>query len=697
MPKSQRQQHKAPYLGRIKLKWCFKCNVPILESKICPKCGSNTTHMNITPPGDVKPAFDKEMEHIRNIINENYGDNIGDLLFPRNKIYLINKIPGLDLTEEIITDGRTYGTYYFDPIKQKFDFKPKRPAAILMLRLAKDYKLELKRRFEISDDSVPYLLKGMSLLAPGIVSFSPNIKKGDHCIVSNNNKLVTIAISHLDANEIHKLIEIKHGSVGKNLKKNIEEEDSGDPTKSKDEEIFSMFNKTEFQNWNTIYEINTNHMLSIISEARTFIIKQKQKNEGREITVAYSGGKDSQCVLLLVYEALGPNFSIFFADTGLELPEVIENTKKIAKILNMEDKLIVKHAGDKFWELIEDFGPPSRDFRFCCHTLKAQQAMNIIEHISHGDKVLAFLGQRRYESFNRSAESRVYINSFIPLQIAATPIRDWCALEVWLFLLYYPHLINGKRTEIPVTSLYFEGHDRLGCYLCPASSLASLQMTRKSHPNLMQKWDTWLENYNKRFGYPIEWIRFGLWRYKNVNLQWVPILKELGIKYDLHQINKNQPLDVKITQGFSPCGQGGFSIKGKVNSILDIELINKIISIIPGEIELFEDLGVITIKNPEYLVNINADGTFYLQMWDPNYHYKKLLNDTIGIIVKSHRCTNCGVCAKICPVQIIRIVQNEEDILYYPEITPQQSQSCTHCKNCISHCPVYQKIKDTYN
>jgi phosphoadenosine phosphosulfate reductase len=131
--------------------------------------------MNITPPGDVKPAFDKEMEHIRDIINENYGDNIGDLLFPRNKIYLINKIPGLDLTEEIITDGRTYGTYYFDPIKQKFDFKPKRPAAILMLRLAKDYKLELKRRFEISDDSVPYLLKGMSLLAPGIVSFSPNI------------------------------------------------------------------------------------------------------------------------------------------------------------------------------------------------------------------------------------------------------------------------------------------------------------------------------------------------------------------------------------------------------------------------------------------------------------------------------------------------------------------------------------------
>ena len=101
----------------------------------------------------------------------------------------------------------------------------------------------------------------------------------------------------------------------------------------------------------------------------------------------------------------------------------------------MEQDLIIESAGEKFWELIETFGPPARDYRFCCHTLKAQQITKIINTIYDGNKVLVFLGQRQYESLNQSKEKLVYVNSFIPLQVAATPIKDWNALTLWLFLL----------------------------------------------------------------------------------------------------------------------------------------------------------------------------------------------------------------------------------------------------------------------
>ena len=49
-------------LGKIALRWCFDCNVPVIESKACGTCGCDTVQVDITPPGDFRPAFDHDLE-----------------------------------------------------------------------------------------------------------------------------------------------------------------------------------------------------------------------------------------------------------------------------------------------------------------------------------------------------------------------------------------------------------------------------------------------------------------------------------------------------------------------------------------------------------------------------------------------------------------------------------------------------------
>ncbi|MHA1728016.1 MAG: phosphoadenosine phosphosulfate reductase domain-containing protein [Promethearchaeota archaeon] len=699
-----RRKRMAPYLGKNKLRWCFQDNIPILQEKKCPNCGKNTTEVNVTPPGDVKPVFKKELEYIRKIIDKDYGIGLGNLLFPEGKIYLMNKIPGIDFTAEIIANGKIYGRYEYDLERQDHFFKPKIVAGKKLLKLAQKNRKKLRKTIEISTDAVPFIIDGKSILAPGVIGFADDIEKNEHCIVINNNRYITMAKSLANSDEISKMVKEGYGKVARNLKKNIDKTVNTNENKKKKFQI-GLKNgiKTDHiqkvtsksQSWEFVYDVNREYMENLVGKAENFIRNTCiYQGNGKQIAVAYSGGKDSLTTLLLVYKVLGPNFWIFFADTGLEFPEVLENTKKISILLKMEDKLIIKSAGLKFWELIETFGPPARDYRFCCHALKAQQITDIIQKISKGNKILSFLGQRRYESFSRSKEKKIYVNSFIPLQIIATPIKDWNALEVWLYIFHHPHDINGKRVEVPVTPLYFEGFNRLGCFLCPATSISSFNKIREIHPELMEKWDKWLENYSKKHGFSEEWEKFGLWRFKNFGGLWRDFFKKMGIESDISMLNRDLPIKVSIIEEFSPCSQSGFTLKGKVNTALDLNLIASISPIINGKKEILEDSGVFTVESKDYEVNIFANGTFYIHVNEENYKFDKLKQKVIGIIVKSHRCNGCGICERICPENIISIQHDEKKDIFYPLVIAHLSDKCVKCAKCITHCPIYHQIKD---
>ncbi|HDH27805.1 MAG TPA: phosphoadenosine phosphosulfate reductase, partial [Euryarchaeota archaeon] len=100
---------KAPYLGRIDLYWCQSCNVPVL-AKRCSACEKATEKISITPPGDVRPAFPRDIE----LINQAAEEGFGVPLITDERIVLLNSVPGFDRFDEIIIDGVVAGALRFD-------------------------------------------------------------------------------------------------------------------------------------------------------------------------------------------------------------------------------------------------------------------------------------------------------------------------------------------------------------------------------------------------------------------------------------------------------------------------------------------------------------------------------------------------------------------------------------------------------
>jgi phosphoadenosine phosphosulfate reductase len=666
-----RKKAKAPFLGRLKLYWCSTDNLPILDKSICPLCKNPTTKINVTPPGDVRPAFENDLRRIRETIDNSYGKGLGQLLLPENHIYLINRTPGLDFSVEILSNGFIYGRLVYNLFKERFEFHPREIGAQLLVYYSRLHNIELKKSINMYEDSVPFIQEGKSILAPGIRQFDSSIENGDICIIHHDNTYITLGIAHEDSSTIAEMVANRYGKVAKNLR-----------NQRSSLSIDEILSSIKPQNWETVYQANSVHIESIVGEATRFIQNTIRQHPNEKVAVGYSGGKDSLSTLLLVYATIGSNFMIFFADTGIELPETIENTYEVAKILQMEDKLHIRYAKDKIWDLVEHFGPPGRDYRFCCHGLKAQRINEIIDSVVPGQQVLSFLGQRRYESFSRAAEKRVYINSFIPQQIAATPIKNWNALEVWLYILYHPHFIDEKAVKVPVNAMYFQEFERIGCFLCPASDIATLRILREYHPELMKKWDTWLEKYAEKNHLPPNWIKFGLWRYRHLDKQWKDYFLKNGIDYNT--LGFDAPNLIK----FDSSSENG-QINGTISLPFNLERLRDIAQIFSGSISILDNS--LLIQNRQIEFQLKETGSFSIKSNTTRKNIEKFLNHILTAIMKTETCANCGVCEDICPQKIISIEKYGEK--YLPVVVPSTGSPCIHCLKCLTHCPLYSVVK----
>lgn len=53
-------------------------------------------------------------------------------------------------------------------------------------------------------------------------------------------------------------------------------------------------------------------------------------------------------------------------------------------------------------------------------------------------------------------------------------------------------------------------------------------------------------------------------------------------------------------------------------------------------------------------------------------------------IIDKEKCIECGTCAQICPLDVIRFVKNEDGkkivVVKYP-------YECWHCRACVKDCP----------
>ncbi len=623
-------------LGKMHLRWCDHCNVPVLEETHCARCGNTTHQVEMTPPGDARPAFQRDIDFVRKHIDRQFGAGAGEALLPDGSVYLFNKVPALDRMDEVIADGEVIVTMRYD-LGIGWRALPRVRAATKIVKRAS------KNLIWADQGAVEPVLGNQSLMAPGVNKVVGDFLKGEEVIVLDpeGNALAT-GVARMSSEEM----------------RNAER---GAAVKVRWSGRYAAQTERPRADWNIAIEANAKVMDRRAKESVDFILKLAEEHAEIPQVVSFSGGKDSLATLLLTREA-GLHLPVFFINTGLEFPETVEYVHRLKDELKL-DLVLGKADEDAFFGNLEFFGPPGKDYRWCCKTNKLGPTVKaIVEH--YPDGVLSFIGQRRYESEQRSAKPRVWRNPWTPGQIGASPIQDWTSLHVWLYTF---------KSGVSCNPWYENGLDRIGCFLCPASDMGDLDIAKTS-PSY-ERWERFLSDYAEKKGLGPEWVEHGLWRWKRVPLSVMEELKRNIPGFEL--VRKEVPrtgegnLRLRMQDGFSPCTLG-FSIEGAFSRDLDLEQVSSVLNMV-GAVDVGADEGWCAVGN----VTIFREGALIAKGADQE-KIKKDVERVRRAVVKAEECVGCGVCIARCKEGALVLMQGKVRV---------EATRCIHCGDCFEPCP----------
>ncbi len=381
--------------------------------------------------------------------------------------------------------------------------------------------------------------------------------------------------------------------------------------------------------WNDVVSINEPCILAMESRSIRFIWRISKRGN---LIVSFSGGKDSSALLELVNRS-DVAYHTYFNDTGLELPETIEFVEKIG--------YDIKGEGDSFWRYVSKFGPPARDYRWCCKVLKLTPTRKALKYLAPG---VTLVGQRKYESSARMRSRSIWKNRWLPEFVTGAPLNDWSSLQTWIYIM-----IRRVRTN----PLYEGGFERLGCYLCPASRLSDYRRIEERYPDLWYRWKDFLSRYAARMGYGECWLRYGLWRWINppermrslCSVERKPLMTAVVERNALRMdpYNKEMLLSLALSIG----RVRGDLVSGKrISFITNVEDIR-----FEGDLSLLIKVGIRSVA---------CAGCGVCKEYCDNNAI--LLIDGKARIDPS-RCISCGICNDICPLsfyagKIVRIKRN---------------------------------------
>jgi len=628
-------------LGKMHLRWCDGCNVPILEQSSCRTCGGRTREVKITPPGDARPAFESDIDRIKALIDGQFGQGTGELVVPSGQVILLNKAPDIDRMDEVVVEGEVSGSVRFGLASgEKFLLRPKSAFAIAS-RVARSW-------VKIDPGAVAAIRENKaSTLAIGVVECAERICPGDEVLVlDSEGRPVSVGTAKMGSEEMRTH---KRGTA---VKTRWVIDESG---------LESSHRKAA---WDDVVEANREVLSRRVGEAKEFVRKIVSEND-LPVAVSYSGGKDSLATLLLVLDA-GIQPKLLFVDTGLEFDQTRKNVDDIAEAYSLE--LVVEDAGDSFWKNLDVFGIPAKDFRWCCKTCKLGPATRLIQK-NFPEGVLSFIGQRAYESEQRARKGKVWRNPWTPNQLAASPIQKWTALHVWLYLF-------SKNAK--VNPLYMQGLERIGCFMCPATDLSELRRVREISPQY-QRWQQHLEVHRERAALPEEWLKYDLWRWKRVPKS---VLDEVGLSprdmsSDLDRSNLSEPLEFRSTSGYSPCVEG-LSLEGVFSRPLDMKRVANMLSII-GDVTTSPDGNIAEVCR----ITVFAEGPVMIKARDEQ-ELKKKTAQLREIVFRAIDCAGCGICVARCKKGALRI-EGRISI---------DVERCEHCGECLGPCPVVRFRED---
>jgi len=627
----------AVILGKNHLRWCYSCNLPIMESKQCPVCGAGTKEMILTPPADARPAFDHDISLVRKLVDKDFGEGAGTALLPDGHIVLMNKAPSIDRMDEVVVDGAVVGTIRYD-IGEGWKFITRMQGA---LRIGKRFS----KGFVVCDPgAVVFIKESKNLMAPGVNDAHPDVKIGDEVIIVDPDmNVIATGIARMSAQE-------------------MKESDKGVAVKTR------WYKTEEFRDlhiehtWEDVVKANQGIIDKRVSEAVSFMKSTIERNN-LPAAVSFSGGKDSLACLLLALDA-GLDIPILFIDTGLELSETVEHVHDVVKRHDL--KLIEEKApSDAFFGNVKFFGPPAKDFRWCCKTNKLGPTVSAINK-NFPDGVLSFIGQRKYESEARNVKPRVWRNPWTPGQLGASPIQSWSAMHVWLYIF--------SKKE-PFNVWYTRGLDRIGCFLCPASDLSELEIISE-YSDRSPQWQKFLEEYREANGLPAEWKDFGLWRWKSAPLSIKEEVKKVTGK-DVPELTKKRssdkgPIIMKVQEGYSPCVIG-YSVEAALSRPIDLKKLKPFTHAIGWHVELDEENDILTAD----MITFHGAGSI-ISKANVEKDARVRIDEAFQLVVRAEQCIGCGLCVARCSPKALYLKDGKVEI---------HEDECIFCKDCFGPCP----------
>ena len=238
-------------------------------------------------------------------------------------------------------------------------------------------------------------------------------------------------------------------------------------------------------------------------------IREVYLGDQRPWILGFSGGKDSTCMVQLVWNALsalpperlGKRLHVISSDTRVESPVVAGQIRASHAMMEraaagsglpLSASIVRPPTEETFWVCLlgRGYPAPTNLFRWCTDRLKVSNADRFIrEQVSRYGEAVAVLGTRRDESGSRAQlmnmyeieGSRLSRHSKLAQTYVYTPLRDFTSRDVWNYLLQHKSpwgasnrdllamYRDANAAECPLvvdSSTPSCGGTRFGCWTC---------------------------------------------------------------------------------------------------------------------------------------------------------------------------------------------------------------------------------------
>jgi len=273
---------------------------------------------------------------------------------------------------------------------------------------------------------------------------------------------------------------------------------------------------------------------SVFDKRTIFEIFEEIRNvylgDNRPWIIGFSGGKDSTCLVQLVWNALSDlppeklqkKIYVISSDTLVESPQIAERIirsldkmEKAGEKINLPiaTNLLRPKISDTFWVRLLGLGypAPTNWFRWCTDMLKINNADRFIkEKVSEYGEAIVLLGMRKDESSARSQVMDLYKidNSLLSRHkkyaqtYVYTPLENFSSEDVWNYLLQNKNpwgeqnrdllalYQDANTNECPLvidTTTPSCGGGRFGCWTCTVVD------KQKYLTNLIENGEEWME------------------------------------------------------------------------------------------------------------------------------------------------------------------------------------------------------------